>query len=131
MREALNSEEHISILMNSFYAQAMQDEVIGPFFNKAMNFSLEDHLPVIISFWSSLLLDTHTYRGNPMLKHIALNKKMGITSIHFDRWLELWNQTIDQLYIGTNAELAKSKAFQIATLMKFKIEKSESPSSLI
>ena len=131
LKNSLETIDQIAHLVHAFYEQAIADEVIGSFFNEAMETPLEKHLPIIINFWSSLILDTNIYKGNPMMKHLELNEKMKLETFHFDRWLELWEQTVDELYVGTNAETAKKKAFQIAQLMQLKIARSNQSSSLL
>ncbi len=112
-------------LVTFFYARAMQDEHIGLFFTEAVPLNLEEHLPKIVKFWTSILLDTNDYKDNPMLKHVALSQKMNINKSHMSRWLSLWKGSIDKLYNGPKADLAKSRAEQIGILMLRKIRESE------
>ena len=112
-------------LVASFYEQAIEDNHIGKFFTQAIVIQLDDHLPKIVKFWSSILLDTNDYRDNPMLKHIVLNQKMKVHESHMSQWLSLWKSTIDRLYKGPKADLAKSRAEQIGILMLRKIRSSE------
>lgn len=113
---------HVEQLVGSFYEQAMEDEHIGSFFTEAIPLDLEDHLPRIIRFWTSILLDTNDYRGNPMIKHIMLHQKMSISESHMNRWLSLWKATVDKSHEGPVADLAKSRAEQIGLLMLRKIK---------
>ncbi len=123
--EDLATIADVEKLVAAFYAQAMEDELIGLFFTKAVPLKLEEHLPKIVKFWSTILLDTNDYRDNPMLKHIALSQKMKIQESHMTRWLSLWKSTIDNLYEGPKADLAKSRSEQIGILMLRKIRMSE------
>ena len=115
----------VEILVSAFYERAMMDEHIGLFFTEAVPLKLKEHLPKIVKFWSSILLDTNVYRDNPMLKHIALSQKMKIQESHMTRWLTLWKSTIDRLYEGPKADLAKSRSEQIGILMLRKIRMTE------
>jgi len=124
-KEDINEVQHIEMLVASFYKRAMVDIDIGPFFTEAIQLSLEEHLPKITRFWSSILLDTNDYRDNPMIKHIALNDKMKISDAHMQKWLSLWKESIDHNYEGPKADLAKSRAEQIGILMLRKIRHSE------
>ena len=75
------------------------------------------HLPIMYSFWSKLLLGEGDYRGNPFQKHIPLP----IESHHFDRWVELFKQNIDEQFIGEIAEEAKLRAENIAYVFDNKL----------
>ncbi len=116
------SESDIKLLVDEFYKKVVVDPVIGFIFNDVVKLSWEKHIPVMYAFWSSFLLGTNTYTGNPMSKHIELDKKVALTKIHFDRWLELWEGTVNENFKGVNADEAKTRAKHIAGLMLFKIE---------
>lgn len=113
--------EDVVHLVDAFYKQAVSDSVIGHFFTEVVQLDFAAHMPVMYDFWESTLLGNNVYKGNPMLKHIALSKKSPMTSVHFDRWLVLWVDTVNGLFQGQKAEEAKSKAQQIATLMQYKV----------
>jgi hemoglobin len=66
------------------------------------------------AFWEFLLLGKDTYRGNPLEPHRRLHGLVPLTAAHFERWLELFTGTVDELYAGLNAEEAKNRARLIA-----------------
>lgn len=76
------------------------------------------------SFWSSILLDEHSFTGNPMQKHVELNKLTPLSQNEFDEWITLFNNTVDSLFSGEKADEAKTRAANIARLMLFKIQNS-------
>ena len=78
-------EATIQRLVRGFYAQVRQDELLGPIFS-AQIVEWEPHLQQICAFWSSVVLKTGRYRGQPLLRHLSLP----IDARHFDRWLELF-----------------------------------------
>lgn len=120
----LNSREAIELLVNSFYTKVKADLVIGDIFNNAENFSWDKHIPIMINFWETLLLDTASYRGNTMAKHLELNKRHPLNTAHFDRWKKLFFETLDELFEGPNVDVAKKKAEAMSALMQFKISES-------
>ncbi len=122
-RTDIQSEEDVRHLVDQFYLMVLADPLIGFIFTDVVQLSWEHHMPTMYSFWSSILLDTTSYKGNPMVKHIALNEKTPLVKEHFDRWLSLWEGTVNSLYRGERAELAISRAKSIALLMQHKIEK--------
>ena len=115
--------EDITFLVNQFYEKATIDPTISHFFTDVIQLNFEKHIPVISSFWESILFKKATYSGNPMLKHLELNALSPLTKAHFDRWLFLWKQTIDEHFTGELANEAISRAQQIGQLMQFKIAK--------
>jgi hemoglobin len=116
----IENKDDIALLVNSFYSKVMADPLIGHFFAES-NFSLEKHRPIIISFWETILLDVVTYSGNPMLKHLKMNENMPLKKAHFDRWLQVWEETIYQNFAGEKADEALKRGKGIAHLMEFKI----------
>jgi hemoglobin len=116
------SEDDIKKLVNGFYEKARKSLVIGHIFNDVVKVNWEHHLPVMYSFWSSILLGTDTYKGNPMTKHIELNKQVALTGSSFTEWVSLFRETVDDLFEGSVTEEAKKRAANIAAIMKYKID---------
>jgi hemoglobin len=114
----------IKMLVDKFYKQVITDDLIGPFFTKVVELDLDKHVPVICEFWETILFGSGKYQGNPMLKHIELNKKSSLHPEHFAKWLELWENTITANFNGPKATEAIQRAGQIAELMKYKIQQS-------
>ncbi len=125
MRDIENSGD-IKYLVETFYSKALKDELIGPVF-KAVHFSLEQHIPIMINFWETILLDIVTYRGNPMVKHLEMNKILPLESKHFDRWNKIWKETVTASFNGLTAQQAINRAEGIADLIQHKIKKLSQP----
>jgi hemoglobin len=125
MKREITRREDIVLLVNSFYDMVKVDTTIGHIFSDVANVNWEHHLPVMVDFWESVLLDGRSYSGNPMIKHIALNKQYRLNEEHFEEWLRLFNRTVDGLFTGSKADEAKARAVQIAQLMQHKIKISE------
>ena len=79
------------------------------------------HIPVIVDFWETILLDNPMYKKNAMEVHYDLNKKVILKKDHFTSWLHLFTSTVDELYEGKIATLAKTRAKSIADVMLFKM----------
>ncbi|UOU99225.1 group III truncated hemoglobin [Chryseobacterium daecheongense] len=118
----LESREDIELLVNSFYDKVIKDETIGFFFNDVAKVNWANHLPTMYSFWESILFGQMTYKGNPMAVHFPINEMEAMEVKHFDRWIELWKKTIDENFVGENADMAIYKAENIAKLMAYKME---------
>lgn len=118
----IQSREEIKLLINSFYNKVKKDDTIGFIFNDIAKINWEQHLPVMYDFWETLLLDAASYRKNAMEVHYTLNRKSPLGETHFNRWLQLFSETVDELFSGEIATMAKTKARSIASLMQFKMK---------
>jgi hemoglobin len=101
-------------LVRTFYERALTDPVIGFLFTDVAHLDLDAHLPVIASFWETVLLGAQTYRGGAFAKHAALHEKAPLRGGHFERWLFLWRTTVDELFAGPRADEAKRHAERVA-----------------
>lgn len=129
MMNDIDRKEDIHYLVKTFYNSALTDPLIGPIF-KAANFDLESHIPVMVSFWETILFDVITYQGNPMLKHLDLNRSVPLHPEHFERWMTIWKETINNKFSGPLAEKAIIRAMSIGQLMEYKIKQADQKTSL-
>ena len=118
----IQTREDIALLVNEFYKKVIPDPLIGHFFTRVVHFSWEEHIPVMISFWESILLGGQSYKGNPMIKHMELDALYPMDPLHFDRWLYLWQTTVRELFTGKKATEAIDRAHSIAGIIKAKIQ---------
>ncbi|MCX6182971.1 MAG: group III truncated hemoglobin [Bacteroidetes bacterium] len=126
VKRDIENRADIEALVNAFYLKVEKDDVIRHFFTDVVKLDWSKHIPVMYDFWESILLNTHNYKGNPMPAHVSLNEKSPMKKEHFDRWIQLFSATIDELFQGEKAEQAKTRALSIATVMQIKmIQKSK------
>lgn len=118
----IQSRKDIELLINSFYEKVKKDDTIGFIFNGIARVNWEQHLPIMFDFWETILLDAASYRKNVMEVHYTLNRKISLEEKHFQRWLQLFFETVDELFIGNIATMAKTKAKSIAGLMQYKMK---------
>jgi hemoglobin len=121
IRKDIGSREDIDLFIRSFYENVKTDPVIGIIFTRIVHMDWEHHIPVIVNFWESILLDNPVYKRNAMAVHYDINKKYPLQPKHFKAWLQLFNDSLDKMYSGKIAELAKKRAAGIASLMQFKM----------
>jgi hemoglobin len=114
MKADILTRADVEKLIIQFYANVRQDTLLAPVFQHV---DWPHHTPIIIDFWSSLLLGDQSYKRNPFQKHIDLP----ITSLHFSRWLELFHQTIHENFVGEKAAEARDRSINIATLFKHRL----------
>jgi hemoglobin len=108
----------IKALVDVFYTKVRQDELLSPIFNEVIKNNWISHLQTMYNFWQTLLLGEKTYYGSPFGPH----SKLPIEKKHFDQWLKLFFDTIDEQFSGSKAEEAKSRAEKMAQMFLHKIE---------
>lgn len=89
----------ISDMVDRFYGSIRNDDLLGPIFAKHVA-DWTPHLARMKNFWASVTLESGRFRGNPMLKHIAVG---GLDEVHFNRWLQLWEETVDSVVLNAAA----------------------------
>jgi hemoglobin len=106
-------EPAIAALVARFYAKARRDKLIGPVFETAVE-DWDEHLRTLNAFWSSVMLTSGRYKGNPMAAHM----KLPIEAEFFERWLALWRETATEVFEPDPALQFKAKAERIAESLK-------------
>ncbi len=122
MKTDISNREDIHRMTIQFYEKVKKDDVIGFIFNDVVKMNWEKHIPVIVDFWESILLDNPVYQQNAMEKHFHLNNMLPLQKEHFDRWLLLFTTTVDEMFEGKIATLAKIRAKSISDVMHFKMK---------
>lgn len=117
-KKNIEDREDVILLVNKFYQRVRQDELIGPIFNEKIGKHWAEHLQKLYDFWESRLFDKDIYQGRPLFVH----KPLPIDAQHFDRWLKLWNETIDDYFVGDIADQAREKAENIGRFFQEKLE---------
>jgi hemoglobin len=117
MTRDLADRDDVSQLVEEFYRRAFRDPLIGTIFTDVAKMDLAHHLPIMCDFWETVLFRAGKYRRNALELHVALNSKFPLQQQHFERWLALWVETVDELFAGPKAELAKLQATRIAGSM--------------
>jgi hemoglobin len=110
--------DDIKLLVDTFYQRIQTDELLGPIFNERIQDKWPIHLEKMYRFWQTVLLEEYTYNGAPFPPHA----KLPVGPEHFAQWLELFTQTIDELFTGEKADEAKWRAGKMATMFMAKIE---------
>jgi hemoglobin len=101
-------------LVRAFYGRALDDPIIGFIFVDVAKLDLEAHVPRITSFWETILLGARSYAGGAFRPHAQLHAQVRLREGHFVQWLNLWCRTVDELFAGERAELAKAHAHRVA-----------------
>lgn len=121
MKQDILTKEDIELIVTSFYEKVKADETIGFFFSKVVPVDWDTHLPKMCAFWENVLLFTGEYEGNPIVTHRKINQQYATTNQHFNKWMELFDETVNELFAGANAEKMKAHSKSIATVMMQKL----------
>lgn len=111
--ESRITEQEISDLVDNFYAKVRQDPEIGPIFNETVE-DWDYHLRLLKDFWSTVFLGTGRYKGSPPMAHFPLP----IEGRHFERWLDLFEETAKEVVRPGIAEMVAARARQIGANMQ-------------
>ena len=120
VKKEIEHIEDIRLLVNEFYKKVLKDETLSIYFAPSLQ-HWDAHLEIMYKFWDNILFFTGSYIGNPMEKHRVLNDIKPLEARHFDTWLIYFHSTVDELFTGEKAELAKQRAYSIAVVMKLKL----------
>ncbi len=119
----LRDRKDIDILLKAFYERVMADPRIGYLFTQVVHLDLETHLPRIGDFWETVLFSVPRYKGTPLEAHAELNRLSPLRQEHFARWLEVFDETMNEHFAGPVAETAKQRARTIAFILQSHIER--------
>jgi hemoglobin len=116
-RHDLATRRDVERLVRTFYRAAAMDSVLGPIF-AAAHVDWPTHLATVTDFWMWQLLGVRGYEGNPLIAHRPAHAATPFTDAHFARWLELFDETVDELFEGPTADLAKARAAKMARALQ-------------
>ncbi len=101
-------------MVRRFYQGVAQDELLGPVFNDVAQVDWSEHLPKLAAFWCRTLLGLPGYEGNPFRSHRSIHEQSPFTTAHFERWLELFDETVTAGWKGPHADRALELAHHVA-----------------
>ena len=117
-KKEITSRVEVQLLVETFYEKIRKDEVLGPIFNGIIT-DWKSHLILLTDFWEAQLFLKRKYHGNPVTAHQEVDDKTNhsITPEHFGLWLNHWFATIDELFDGEIAWIAKNRAQKMSTML--------------
>lgn len=113
MKKDIENIEDIKLFVNEFYKKVRRDPELAPIFNEHIPGDWEPHLQTMYKFWNAALFGVREYVGNPLMKHT----KLAVHARHFEQWLELFSQTLNEHFEGKITEEAKKRAIIMAHSM--------------
>ncbi|NDV16688.1 globin [Muricauda sp. TY007] len=117
-KKEIQSLEEIKQLVDLFYGKVRKDPLLAGIFNAIIKDNWPTHLEKMYRFWQTVLLQEHTYQGSPFAPHA----KLPVNKVHFNRWKQLFFETVDENFHGEKAVEAKFRAEKMAEMFQLKIE---------
>ena len=117
----IQNQEDLYLLVDEFYKKLLSDDSISYIFTDVVKIKIEEHLPILVMFWSQAILGTGGYVKNLTQIHLDINAKEHLSPELFNIWLDNFYQTVDENFKGEKAEQIKTQALSIATIMQIKI----------
>lgn len=116
-RTDIQHHDQIVQLVDTFYGKVRKDELLGGIFNGIIGDRWPEHLEKMHRFWGTVLINEGSYTGTPLRPHLD----MPIGATHFQRWLQLFHATVDELFEGPVAQLAHRNADRMADMFQERI----------
>ena len=126
MKKDIQDLNDIKLLVDTFYGKVRENPMLRDIFNTIIQDRWSEHLAKMYNFWQTVLLEEHTYYGSPFVPHA----KLPVDLEHFEKWLLLFNSTVDNLFEGEKAEKAKWQGQRMAEMFHSKIEYYKNNSSV-
>jgi hemoglobin len=127
MKFSTLTEQSLAKLVHGFYARVRVDDLLGPIFEAAVS-DWPEHLERLQSFWSSVMLTSGRYKGQPLAVHIRIGD--AVTPAAFSRWLALWGETTTSLFEPQAATELQEKAARIADSLTLGIDFQRDPNGI-
>ncbi|MFC4096146.1 group III truncated hemoglobin [Euzebyella saccharophila] len=117
-KREIKNREDVHLLVTQFYGKIREHATLSPIFNKIIE-DWDAHFEVLTNFWESQLFLKRNYHNNPIQVHNEVDRKMEhqIKSEHFGMWLNLWFETLDELFEGEVAYIAKNRAQKMSSML--------------
>ena len=119
----IQNQDDLYKVVDAFYKKLIDDKAISYIFTDVVKIKLEEHLPILVSFWSQSILGTGGYYNNLTQIHLDVNAKSYLSKELFEIWLKHFENAIDENYHGINCERMKNQAHNLSTIMQIKITK--------
>jgi hemoglobin len=117
----IQTQEDLCFLVDNFYKKLLSDSRINYIFTDIVKIKIEEHFPILVTFWSQMILGTGGYTNNLTDIHLKIDKMERLTPALFQIWISHFDQTVNENFMGKNSEKIKTQALSIATVIQIKI----------
>lgn len=118
MKKEIKTKDDVKFLVDRFYKKVRKDKLLGEIFNQNLQYCWLEHHEKMYFFWETVLFEQKTCRDNPFL----FQSELTADKEHFDRWTEIFIQTVDRHYTGEKAIKAKCQILEMSKLFRSKKE---------
>ena len=118
----IQNQQDLYNLVEQFYKKLLSDKSISYIFTDVVKIKIEEHLPILVTFWSQGILGTGGYSKNLTDIHLDIDKLEHLSPELFKIWLTHFDNTVNSLFKGEKSEQIKTQALNIATVMQIKIQ---------
>ena len=118
----ITTQENLYLLVDEFYKKLLADNRINYIFTDIVKIRIEEHLPILVTFWSQMILGTGGYTNNLTDIHLNVNKLEHLTPEIFEIWLHHFYTTVDENFTGKNADEIKKQASNLSIILQIKIK---------
>lgn len=118
MKHDIKTRQDVELLVDTFYGNLMRDKQLAFIFKELAHINWSYHLPVMYNFWENVILCTGSYDGNPMDLHKHLHHIQPLSEANFRAWDRIFVRTVDKLFEGKNASMAKERALSISAILR-------------
>jgi hemoglobin len=119
----IQNQVDLYFLVDEFYKKLLNDNRINYIFTDVVKIKIEEHLPILVTFWSQMILGTGGYTNNLTDIHLKVDKLKHLTPELFEIWINHFNQTVNENFEGKNANEIKLQAKNLSILLQIKIAK--------
>ncbi|MDI1318306.1 group III truncated hemoglobin [Flavobacterium sp.] len=121
----IQNQDDLFLLVDAFYKKLLSDDSISYIFTDVVKIHLEEHLPILVTFWSQAILGTGGYSKNLTQIHLDIDTREHLTPELFMIWLSHFYASVDENFQGAKSEQIKTQALSIATVMQIKISQNK------
>lgn len=118
----IENQMDLYLLVDEFYKKLLSDQSIAYIFTDVVKIKIEEHLHILVTFWSQVILGTGGYKNNLTQIHLDIDKKEYLSTELFTIWINHFNKTVNENFEGLNAEMIKTQALNLSTIMQIKIQ---------
>lgn len=114
----LDTEDEIVELVTRQYVDVGQDDLLQPYFDFGPGFiDWQAHIRTVADYWCHVLLYAPGYEIDTIENHRRLHNSEPFTPELFDRWLQVFQDTVNGGWVGPKADAANKRATGMAWAM--------------
>lgn len=118
----IENQQDLYFMVAEFYKKLLADTKIAYIFTDLVKIKIEEHLPILVTFWSQMIFETGGYTNNLTDIHLKVDQMEHLTPELFEIWISHFNETLDENFNGKNADEIKHHAQNLSIILQIKIK---------